>query len=134
MSSSKFFFLADQKTKIGNKCGTLYSGAGYVALWVSCYETWKSWRSHGPLQALLFVGQIHPKADQGRGKQVMGSPSSKPSSSDRKTTATNGMHINDLEACEQTNCYFWFHSEVKIVKRFYVFLDLVILAYFIKKI
>ena len=27
-------------------------------------------------------------------------------SSDRKVTATNRMHINDLEACEKKCCYF----------------------------
>ena len=35
------------------------------------------------------------------------------SSSDRKATATNQMHSNDLEACGKKCCYFWFHSEVK---------------------
>ena len=40
------------------------------------------------------------------------------SSSDRKATATNWMHSNDLEACDKNCCYFWFHSEVKIVTRF----------------
>ena len=39
------------------------------------------------------------------------------SSSDRKATATNRMHSNDLEACEM-KCYFFFiHSEVKFLKR-----------------
>ena len=52
------------------------------------------------------------------------------SSSDRKATATNRMHSNDLEACGKKCCYFWFHSEVKLLTRFDVFLDLVILPYF----
>ena len=52
------------------------------------------------------------------------------SSSDWKATATNQMDSNDLEACGKYCCYFWFHSEVKFLTRFYVFLDLVILAYF----
>ena len=40
------------------------------------------------------------------------------SSSDRKATATNRMDSNDLEACGKKCCYFWFHSEVKFLKRF----------------
>ena len=40
------------------------------------------------------------------------------SSSDRKATATNRMHSNDLEACGKKCCYFWFHSEVKFLTRF----------------
>ena len=40
------------------------------------------------------------------------------SSSDRKTTATNKMDSNDLEACGKKCCYFWFHSEVKFLTRF----------------
>ena len=53
------------------------------------------------------------------------------SSSDPKATATNQMDSNDLEACGKKCCYFWFHSEVKFLTRFWrLFLDLVILAYF----
>ena len=51
-------------------------------------------------------------------------------SSDRKSTATNQMDSNDLEAYRKKCCYFWFHSEVKFLPRFFVFLDLVIFAYF----
>ena len=40
------------------------------------------------------------------------------------------MDSNDLEACGRKCCYFWFHSEVKFLTRFDVFLDLVIFAYF----
>ena len=32
------------------------------------YKTWKGWSAHGPLQVLLFFGQIRPGADPGRGK------------------------------------------------------------------
>ena len=32
------------------------------------YETWYGWSTHGPLQVLLFFGQIPPGADPGRGK------------------------------------------------------------------
>ena len=31
----------------------------------------------------------------------------------------NRMHSNALEACGKKCCYFWFHSEVKFLKRFY---------------
>ena len=41
------------------------------------------------------------------------------SSSDRKATVPNRMHNNDLEACEKKCCYFWFHSEVKFLTRFW---------------
>ena len=56
----------------------------------------------------------------------------KSSSSDRKATATNRMHSNNLETCGKKCCYFWFHSEVKFLTRFwrFFFLELVILPYF----
>ena len=38
----------------------------------------------------------------------------KASSSDRKATATNRIHSNDLEACVMKCCCFWFHSVVMI--------------------
>ena len=42
MSSTKFVFFGPiKKPRCGNKCGTLYSGARYVALWASCSA--KSW-------------------------------------------------------------------------------------------
>ena len=40
------------------------------------------------------------------------------------------MHNSDLEAFGKKCCYFWFYSEVKVLTRFYVFLDFVILVYF----
>ena len=41
-------------------------------------ETWYEWSTQGPLQALLFFGQIRPGADTGRGQiRSWGSPSSK---------------------------------------------------------
>ena len=52
------------------------------------------------------------------------------SSSDRKTTATNQMHSNYLEACGKKCCYFLFHSEVKFLTRFDVFFDVFVFAYF----
>ena len=50
--------------------------------------------------------------------------------SDWKATATNQMHSSDLEAFGKKCCYFWFHSEVKFLTRYDVFLDFVILVYF----
>ena len=40
------------------------------------------------------------------------------------------MHSNYLEAFGKSCYYFRFHSEVKFLKRFEVFLDLVVLVYF----
>ena len=40
------------------------------------------------------------------------------------------MHGSELKAYGKKRCYFWFHSEVKYLMRFDVFLDLVILMYF----
>ena len=40
-------------------------------------ETWYGWSTQGPLQVLLFFGQIRPGADPGQGKnRSRGSPSS----------------------------------------------------------
>ena len=64
-------------------------------------------------------------------KKVTGGPLlQETSSSDRKATATNRMHSSDLEACGKKCCYFWFHSEVKFLRVFDVFLDFIILRYF----
>ena len=40
-------------------------------------------------------------------------------SSERKATASNRMHSSDLEAFGKKCCYFWFHSEVKFLTRFW---------------
>ena len=40
------------------------------------------------------------------------------------------MHSSDLETYGKKCCYFWFHSEVKFLTRFDVFLDLVKFALF----
>ena len=71
-------------------------------------------------------GRIQSGAKIGHGGPLL----QETSSSDRKATATNRMHSNDLEACGKKFCYFWFHSEVKILTRFDVFLNFVILPYF----
>ena len=39
------------------------------------------------------------------------------------------MHNSDVEACGKKCCYFWFHSEVKFLTRFDIFLDFIILSY-----
>ena len=68
---------------------------------------------------------------QGRAKIYNGCPLlQRTSSSYCKATATNLMHSNYLEAFGKKCCYFWFHSEVKFLTRFDVFLDLIILVYF----
>ena len=52
------------------------------------------------------------------------------SSSAWKATAIKPMHGSDLKAYGKKRCYYGFHSEVKYLTVFYVFLDLVILVYF----
>ena len=92
-------------------------------------ETWWGWSTHGPLQVLLFFGQI----PLGRSENRSGGPLlQETSSSDQKATETNRMHSSDLESCGKKCCYFWFHSEVKFLTRFdvTVFLDFFILPYF----
>ena len=94
-------------------------------------ETWYRWSTQGPLQVLLFFGQICPGADPGRGKNMSGGPLlQETSSADRKATATNQMHSSDLETCGKKCCYFWFHSEVKFLTRFWRLFDLVKFALF----
>ena len=83
-------------------------------------ETWYGWSTQGPLQVLLFFGQIRPRADPGRGHNRSWGPLlQRNSSSDWKSTATNQMHSSDLEACGKKCCYFWFHSVVKFLTRFW---------------
>ena len=60
-------------------------------------------------------GRIQGGAKIGHGGPLL----QETSSSDRKATATNWMHSNDLEACVKKCCYFWFHSEVKFLTRFW---------------
>ena len=70
---------------------------------------------------LLFFGKIRPGGIQGGAKIGHGGGPllQETSSSDRKATAINQIHSNDLEACGRKCCYFWFHSEVKILTRFW---------------
>ena len=60
-------------------------------------------------------GRIQGGAKIGHGGPLL----QESSSSDRKATATNRMDSNDLEACGKKCCYFWFHSEVKFLTRFW---------------
>ena len=71
-------------------------------------------------------GRIQGGAKIGHGGPLL----QQTSSSDRKVIATNRMHSSDLKTCGKKCCYFWFHSEVKFLTRFDVFLDLVIFVYF----
>ena len=88
-------------------------------------------KSHGPLQVLLFFGQIRPGADPGRGKSRSRGPFlQETSSSDQKATATNRMHSNDLEAREKKCCYFGSIPKSNFWRVFDVFFDLAILPYF----
>ena len=47
-----------------------------------------------------------------------------------KAAPTNRMHSNGPEACGKECCYFWFHSEVKFLKRFDIVFDFIVLSYF----
>ena len=69
-------------------------------------ETWYGCSTPGPLQVLLFFGHIRPGRIKGGAKiGHRGSPFSKStSSSDRKATATKGMHSSDLEAFGKKCC------------------------------
>ena len=60
-------------------------------------------------------GRIQGGAKIGHGGPLL----QETSSSDWKATATNRMHSSDLEACGKKCCYFWFHSEVKFLTRFW---------------
>ena len=52
------------------------------------------------LTSLLFIGQIHPRADPGRAKIGLRGPLlQRTFSSDRKATGTNQMHSNTEGAC-----------------------------------
>ena len=84
-------------------------------------ETWYGWSTQGPLQVLLFFGQICPGADPGRGKnRSQGVPFfRKLLLQTGRLTATNRVHSSDLEARGKKCCYFWFHSEVKFLTRFW---------------
>ena len=72
------------------------------------------------LTSVVFFRPDPPGADPGRGQNRSRGPLlQETSSSDWKATATNRMHSNDLEACGKKCCYFWFHSEVKFLTRFW---------------
>ena len=83
-------------------------------------ETLYGWSTQGPLQVLLFLARSVQGRIQGGAKIGHGGPLlQETSSSDRKATATNRMHSSDLETCGKKCCYFWFHSEVKFLTRFW---------------
>ena len=63
---------------------------------------------HKDVLAISAQGRFQGEANIGPGG---GGALLKTTSSDRKATATNQMHRNELEACGM-KCSFWFHSEV----------------------
>ena len=74
-----------------------------------------------PRTFVLTFGPNPPRMDPGWGRnRSWGVPfRQRTYSSDRKATATKGMHCNYLEAFRKKCCYFWFHSEVKFLMRFW---------------
>ena len=80
----------------------------------------------------LGFRQTPPRGGSRAGQKYVngGSLLQRTSSSAWKATAINPMYGSDLKAYGKKRCYFWFHSEVKYLTVFYVFLDLVILVYF----
>ena len=61
---------------------------------------------------VLMARHMH-KNDLAQGRiQGEGGPLLQITSSDRKATATNRIHTNDLEACVMKCCCIWFHSVV----------------------
>ena len=72
-------------------------------------------------------GRIQGGAKIGHGGPLL----QRTSASVWKATATNRMYSNDLEAFGKKCCYFWFHSQVKFLTRFWrLFGLIVILTYF----
>ena len=73
-------------------------------------ESWYGWSTQGPLQVLLFFGQIRPGVDPGRGQnRSFGGPLlQRTSSSEWKATASNRMHSSDLEVFGKKCCYLIF--------------------------
>ena len=71
-----------------------------------------------PYKCCCFSARSTQGRIQGGAKIGHGGPLLQETSSDRKATATNQMHSNDLEACGKKCCYFWFHSDVKFLTRF----------------
>ena len=72
-----------------------------------------------PYKCCCFSARCAQGRIQGGAKIGHGGPLLWETSSDRKATTTNQMHSNDLEACGKKCCYFWFHSEVKFLTRFW---------------
>ena len=63
-----------------------------------------------PYKCCCFSARSAQGRIQGGAKIGHGGPLLQETSSDRKATATNRMHSNDLEACGKKCCYFCFHS------------------------
>ena len=99
--------------------------------WMDFYETWL-WMKYSWSPTSVVVFQPDPPRGGSRAGQNMsrGPLLQESSSSDRKATATNRMHSNDLETYAKKCCYCWFHSEVKFLTRFDVFWGFAIFVYF----
>ena len=73
-----------------------------------------------PYKCCCFLARSAQGWIQGGAKIGHGGPLlQESSSSDRKATVTNRIHSNDLETCGKKCCYFWFHSEIKFLTRFW---------------
>ena len=70
-----------------------------------------------PYKFCCFSARSAQGRNQGDAKIGHWGPLQETSSSDRKATATNQMHKNNIEACGKKCCYFLFHFEVKSMTR-----------------
>ena len=84
-------------------------------------ETWYGWSTQGPLQVVVVFRPDPSRGGSRAGQKIghWGPLLQETSSSDQKATATNRMHSSDLETCGKKCCYFWFHSKVKFLTRFW---------------
>ena len=79
-------------------------------------EMLMAWHMHKDVLAIFAQGgRSRARQNRSRGGGGWGGSFLQiTSSSDRKATATNQIHSNDLEACVMKCCCFWFHSVVKL--------------------
>ena len=95
-------------------------------------ETWYGWSTQGPLQVLLFFGQIRPGADPGRGKnRSRGVPFfNKPLLQTGRLQQQTECIAVILKHVGRSVVIFGFIRKSNFWRVFDVFLDLVILVYF----
>ena len=93
-----------------------------------CYRTtWWMFTKLGRVEVLVALhlwldfGQTLPRGGFRAGQKYVneGSLLQRTADSDWKATVTKRMHCNDLKACGKKCCYFWFHSEVQFLTRFW---------------